>query len=68
MDTPYLNVLDASEFNVGDEVYVVANNQEELFGTILEKDGNRVKLDFIVPKKYNLGNLTRLYRLVTDPI
>ena len=42
--------------------------QEELFGTILEKDGNRVKLDFIVPKKYNLGNLTRLYRLVTDPI
>lgn len=68
LDTPYLNVLDASEFNVGDEVYVVANNQEELNGKILEKDGNRVKLSFVIPKKYNLGNLTRLYRLVTDPI
>ena len=68
LDTPYLNVLDASDFNVGDEVYVVANNQEELNGKILEKDGNRVKLSFVIPKKYNLGNLTRLYRLVTDPI
>lgn len=68
LDTPYLNVLDASGFNVGDEVYVVANNQEELNGKILEKDGNRVKLSFLVPKKYNLGNLTRLYRLVNDPI
>jgi hypothetical protein len=68
LDTQYLNVLDASAFEVGDEVYVVANNQEELSGTILEKDGNRIKLSFVVPKKYNLGNLTRLYRLVNTPI
>lgn len=68
LDTPYLNVLDASDFNIGDEVYVVANNQEELSGSILEKDGNRVKLSFNVPKKYNLGNLTRLYKLRKDPI
>ena len=68
LNTQYLNVLDASAFKVGDEVYVTANNQEELSGTILEKDGNRVKLSFTVPKKYNLGNLTRLYRLVNDPI
>jgi hypothetical protein len=68
LDTPYLNVLDASAFEVGDEVYVVANNQEELLGKVLEKDGNRVKLSFIIPKKYNLGNLTRLYKLVNDPI
>jgi len=68
LDTQYLNVLDASAFKVGDEVYVVANDQEELSGTILEKDGNRVKLSFTVPKKYNLANLTRLYKLVSDPI
>lgn len=68
LDTPYLNVLDASEFNIGDQIYVVANDQEELSGTILEKDGNRVKLSFVIPKKYNLGNLTRLYRLVNTPI
>ena len=68
LDTQYLNVLDASAFKVGDEVYVVANDQEELSGTILEKDGNRVKLSFTIPKKYNLANLTRLYKLVSDPI
>jgi hypothetical protein len=68
LDTQYLNVLDASAFKVGDKVYVTANNQEELSGTILEKDGNRVKLSFAVPKKYNLANLTRLYKLVNDPI
>lgn len=68
LDTQYLNVLDASQFKVNDKVYVVADNQEELSGTILEKDGNRVKLSFTVPKKYNLANLTRLYKLASDPI
>ena len=68
LDTTYLNVLDASEFSVGDSVYVVAENQEELSGTIEEKIGNRVKLTFKIPKKYTLANKTRLYRLVTTPI
>lgn len=68
LDTQYLNVEDASSFKVGDEVYVVANDLEELSGTLLEKDGNRVKLSFSIPKKYNLGNLTRLYKISSDPI
>jgi hypothetical protein len=68
LDTEYLNVLDASNFNVGDDVFVVADKQEELSGTIVEKDGNRVKLSFKVPKKYTLANLTRLYKLVNNPL
>lgn len=68
VDTNYLNVADASAFNAGDRVYVVADNQEELSGSILEKDGNRVKLSFKVPKKYTLANITRLYKLVNNPI
>jgi hypothetical protein len=68
LDTPYLNVEDASNFEVGDSVYVVADDQEELEGEILEKNKNRVKLTFNIPKKYTLANLTRLYKLVNDPI
>jgi hypothetical protein len=68
LDTEYLNVKDASAFEVGDDVYVVANDQQELSGKILEKDGNRVKLSFTVPKKYNLGNSTRLYKILNNPI
>jgi len=64
LDTNYLNVQNASSFNVGDRVYVVANNQEELSGSIEEKSGNRLKLTFKVPKKYNLGNQTRIYKMV----
>jgi hypothetical protein len=64
LDTNYLNTQDASEFNVGDRVYVVADKQEELSGSIEEKVGNRVKLTFKVPKKYTLANYTRLYKMI----
>jgi len=68
LDTTYLNVEDASAFSVGDRVYVVANDQEELSGSIEEVSGNRVKLTFKVPKKYTPANKTRLYKLVDTPI
>jgi hypothetical protein len=64
LDTNYLNTQDASEFNVGDRVYVVADKQEELSGSIEEKVGNRVRLTFKVPKKYTLANYTRLYKMI----
>lgn len=64
LDTRFLNVENASDFNVGDRVYVVADNQEELSGSIISKDGNRVELTFEVPKKYTLANLTRMYKTV----
>ena len=64
LNTTYLNLKNSDDFNVGDNVYVVADNQEELSGVILEKRGYRVRLDFLVPKKYTLINKTRIYKLV----
>ena len=64
IDTNYLNVKDASSFSVGDRIYIVADDQEELSGSVLEKDGNRVKLSFVIPKKYTKANKTRLYKLL----
>lgn len=66
IDTKYLNVENASAFSVGDRVYVVADDQEELSGSIEEIQGNRVKLTFNVSKKYTLANKTRLYKLVAN--
>jgi hypothetical protein len=66
LNTQYLNFDDASDFEVGEEVYVVADNQRELAGTILEKDGNRLKFSFTIPKKYTLSNVTRLYKIVEN--
>lgn len=66
--TKYLNVANASYFNIGDRVYVVANEQEELSGSILGKDGNRLELSFVVPQKYTLANLTRIYKISNTPI
>lgn len=64
LDTKFLNLKDASKFNAGDRVYVVANDQQELSGSIVSKDGNRVELTFNVSKKYTLANQTRLYKLL----
>lgn len=64
IDTNYINVLNSSEFSVGDRVYLVANDQEELSGGIDEIIGNRIKLTFKVPKKYTVTNKTRLYKLI----
>lgn len=68
LDTNYISVEDSSFFNVGDRIYVVADNQEELSGSIESIEGNRLKLTFKVPKKYNLGNRTRVYKLLNTPI
>tara|TARA_R100000951_G_scaffold101420_1_gene92908 strand:- start:7838 stop:9256 length:1419 start_codon:yes stop_codon:yes gene_type:complete len=64
IDTKYLNIKDVSGFSVGDRIYVVANEQEELSGSIDEIDGNRVKLTFKIPKKYTISNKTRIYKVL----
>lgn len=64
IDTKYLNFKDLSKFSVGDRVYLVADKQEELSGSIEEIDGNRAKLTFNIPKKYTTSNNTRLYKLL----
>ncbi len=64
INTKYLNFKDLSKFSVGDRIYLVADKQEELSGSIEEIDGNRAKLTFNIPKKYTTSNNTRLYKLL----
>jgi hypothetical protein len=64
-DTNFLIVENPKDFNVGDKIYVVAENQEELTGTILSKNSNRLELSFKVPAKYTLANQTRLYKMLS---
>lgn len=68
INTRYLNVLSSDGFNVGDRVYVVADDQEELSGSIEEISGNRIKLTFNIPKKYTVQNFTRLYKILNNPL
>lgn len=64
IDTKYLNFESLSGFSVGDRVYLVADDQEELSGSIEEISNNRAKLTFSIPKKYTPVNNTRLYKLL----
>lgn len=63
-NTGTIHVADASEFTIGDTVYVVADKQEELTGTITNINQNTVFLDFTIPEKYTHINFARLYRVV----
>jgi len=64
IDTKFMNFESLSGFSVGDRVYLVADDQEELSGSIEEINGNRAKLTFSVPKKYTTSNNTRIYKLL----
>ncbi len=60
--TGTIHVLDASAFSIGDVIYVVAEKQLELTGTISNISGNTVFLDFDIPAKYTHENSSRLYK------
>lgn len=64
IDTKYMNFENLSGFSAGDRVYLVADDQEELSGSIEEITGNRAKLTFFVSKKYTISNNTRIYKLL----
>jgi len=62
--TKFVNVKEPEKFSVGDRVYLVANEQEELSGSIKGIEGYRVELSFTVPKKYSTINMARLYKFI----
>lgn len=59
---PDVHVLDASEFNPGDNVFVMANTQQEISTSIISKDGNRLTLANDIPKKYRENDGARVYK------
>lgn len=64
IDSSYINVENAEGFSVNDKIFLVADDQEELSGGILEIQGKRFKLTFNVSKKYDVTNNSRLYKML----
>ena len=59
---PDIHVLDASDFSPGDNVFVMANTQQEISTSIVSKDGNRLTLATNIPKKYRENDGARIYK------
>ena len=62
LDTNFINIEDSSGFSVGDVVYIMANDQQELQGSVVNVYERRLELSFKVPKKYTTLNQTRVYK------
>lgn len=60
--TPFVNLLDPSQFQVGDTVWVYSETQEELVRAIKAINGNQITLNDQVPAKYTIGNRVRMYK------
>jgi hypothetical protein len=60
--TPFVSLADVSFLNVGDSVYVMADNQVEIPMAIKTIVGNAVTLNDNVPAKYTIASNVRLYK------
>lgn len=63
--TPFISLNDVSFLSPGDHVYVVSDNQTELYMVVKTVVGNAVTLNDIVPAKYTISNNVRLYKDLT---
>lgn len=63
-NTGTIHVHNASDFTSGDSVYIVADNQVELSGTISSINNNTIFLDISIPEKYNHNNSGRIYKII----
>lgn len=63
--TNIVNLVDASQFAVGDTVWVMAEGQEELQRAVKAVNGNMVTLNDIIPSKYRPAEKARLYKDLT---
>jgi len=59
-----VHLKDASEFNPGDNVFIVADTQQEISTSVISKNGNAVTVADNIPKKYRQNDAARLYREV----
>lgn len=64
LGTKTIHVMDITGFNVSDNVYVVAEEQQEIATTISNIQGNTVFLTNLIPQKYRQDNGARLYKVL----
>lgn len=60
-----IHVVDTAGLSVGDTVFVVAENQEELMRGVKAINGNMLTLSDVVPAKYRTSDKARLYKDLT---
>jgi len=60
--TNVIHVMDASEFQMGDNVYIVADEMDEISATISNINNNTVYLSVNVTSKYSKDINARLYK------
>jgi hypothetical protein len=60
--TKFVQLKSAAGFGVGDNIFIVADDQEEIVRTIEAIDGNRLTLGQPVPAKYRPESLGRAYK------
>ena len=59
-----IHVMSGTGFNIGDTVYVSAENQQEIQTTIVNIQGNTVYLADKIPQKYRQNEFARLYKIL----
>jgi len=60
--TKVIHLKDASDFNPGDNVFIIADSQEEISTSVVSKNGNAVTLADVIPKKYRENDAARMYK------
>jgi hypothetical protein len=59
-----IHLKDASGISVGNSIYLVANEQQEIVLTVLAKTGNMIQVSQEVSQKYRTDNLSRVYKIL----
>jgi len=62
LNSTTIHVTDGSLFSVSDNIYVVAERQEEIAGSIVAIAGNSITLNVKIPAKYTNENHARIYK------
>ena len=63
-NTGTIHVKSSADFSIGNAIFIVAEQQDELTGNISNIDGNTIFLDFNIPEKYTHENRSRLYKIL----
>jgi hypothetical protein len=60
--TEYVQMSSVDSFNVGDQVYITTDTQEEIVRNIVEINGKRIKFSQSIPAKYRETDYARIYK------
>jgi hypothetical protein len=61
-NTEYVQMASVDNFNVGDQVYMITDTQEEIVRNIIEINGKRIRFSQPVPSKYRENDYGRIYK------